>query len=277
MSWQSLMQHLGHWRGSFTRLTSQGDIEADIPSLLTLDGLNGNQTVRLVLQHFDPKTDAVTYENIQEFSAPMLGFPMFENGAFSQGSRYWSSVSDFIAELAFIHRDRRLRLVQQFRPGVPHPNLTLIRERREGAETSERPPLTLDDLLGAWHGESTTVFADARSPLTAKTQLQLKQQGDILSLYLSSGSNFEFTSTAKIAGNILEFEQDQPPIQVLLLPDGASCTFPSSIRAGRPFFLETGWLIEPNFRQRLIRNYDDKGEWSSLTLITEHRKSDANP
>ena len=276
MSWQYLMQHLGHWRGSFTRLTPRGEIETDIPSLLTLDSLNGNQTVRLVLQYFDPKTDtkaaAVTYEKIQEFSAPMLGFPMFENGAFSQGSRYWSSVSEFAAELGFIHRDRRLRLVQQFRPGVPLPRLTLIREGREGTEAPERPPLTLDDLLGNWLGESTTVFADARSPLIAQTQLQLKQQGDILNLYLSYGSNFEFTSTAKIAGNILQFEQDQPPIQVLLLPDGASCTFPSSISAGRPFFLEAGWLIESNLRQRLIRNYNDKGEWVSLTLITERRK-----
>lgn len=272
MSWQYLMQHLGHWRGSFTRLTPLGGIETDIPSLLTLDGLNGNQTVRLGLQHFDPKTDAVTYEKVQEFGAPTLGFPMFENGAFSQGSRYWSSVSDFAVELGFIHRDRRLRLVQQFRPGVSLPSLTLIRERREGSEAPERSPLTLDDLLGNWQGESITVFAEARSPVIAQTRLQLTRQGDSLSLYLSAGSNFEFTSTAKVAGNSLQFEQDQPPIQVLLLPDGASCTFPSSISAGRPFFLEAGWVIEPNLRQRLIRNYDDKGEWVNLILITEYRE-----
>ena len=271
MTWRYLIRHLGHWRGSFTRLSPQGEIETDIPSLLTLDGLNGNQTVRLTLQHFDPETDAVTYEKVQEFSAPNLGFPIFENGAFSQGSVQLSSVSDFGAEFGFVHGDRRLRLVQLFPPGGSPPRLTLIREYREGTQASERPPLTLDALLGDWRGEATTLYANGRSHDTANTQLQLKRQGDSLDLFLSYGPHFEFTSTAQIAGNVLKFEQDQPPIQVLLLPDGASCTFPLKVGAGHPFFLETGWLIEPNLRQRLIRNYDDKGTWVSLTLVTEHR------
>jgi hypothetical protein len=37
------------------------------------------------------------------------------------------------------------------------------------------------------------------------------------------------------------------------------------------FILEVGWLIEPNLRQRMIRSYSDKGEWVSLTLVTERR------
>ena len=265
------MRHLGHWRGSFTRLSPQGEIETDIPSLLTLDGLNGNQSVRLVLQHFDPETEAVTYEIVQEFSALTPGFSLFENGAFSQGSMQLSSVSDFGAEFGFVQGDRRLRLVQRFQPGDSLPRLTLIREYRAGTQAPERPPLTFDALLGDWRGDATMLFPDGRSRDLANTQLQLKRLGESLALYLSVGSDFEFTSTAKITGNVLQFGQDQPPIQVLLLPDGASCTFPLNIRAGHPFFLETGWLIEPNLRQRLIRNYDDKGKWVSLTLVTERK------
>lgn len=271
MTWQYLMRHLGHWRGSFTRLSPQGEIESDIPSLLTLDGLNGNQTVRLVLQHFDPDTEAVAYTKAQELSAPNLGFPIFENGAFSQGSIQWNSVADFGAEFGFIHGDRRLRLVQLFQPDGSFSRLTLIREYRTGTQAPERPPLTLDALLGDWRGEATTLYSNGRSPDTASTQLRLNRQGNILNLDLSYGSDFKFTSTAKIVGNALQFGQDQPPIQVLLLPDGASCTCPLRVHTGHPFFLETGWLIEPNLRQRLIRNYDDKGGWISLTLVTESR------
>ena len=271
MTWQYLMQHLGHWRGSFTRLLPQGEIETDIPSLLTLDGLNGNQTVRLVLHHFDPETEAVTYEKVQEFNTLTPGFSLFENGAFSLGPIQLSSVSNFGAEFGFVQGDRRLRLVQLFSPGDAPPRLTLIREYRAGTQAPERPPLTLDALLGDWRGEATTLYANGRSSDIAPTQLRLKRQGDTLDLYLSYGSHFEFTSTAKIVGNVLQFGQDQPPIQVLLLPDGASCTCPLRVGAGHPFFLETGWLIEPNLRQRLIRNYDANGRWVDLTLVTERR------
>ena len=272
MTWQYLMQHLGHWRGSFTRLSPQGEIETDIPSLLTLDSFNENQTVRLVLQHFDPETKAVTYERTQEFSALTPGWSLFENGAFSQGSMQLSSVADFGAEFGFVHRDRRLRLVQLFQPGDALPRLTLIREYRAGTQAPERPPLTLDALLGDWRGEATMLYPDGRWLDLANTQLQLNRQGDSLELYLSYGSDFELTSTAKMAGNSLKFEQDQPPIQILLLPDGASCTFPLNVRAGHPFFLETGWLIEPNLRQRLIRQYDGQGRWVSLIRVIERRE-----
>jgi hypothetical protein len=43
------------------------------------------------------------------------------------------------------------------------------------------------------------------------------------------------------------------------------------VKSGHFFVLEVGWLILPNQRQRLVRSYNDKGEWVSLTLVTEQR------
>jgi hypothetical protein len=40
-----------------------------------------------------------------------------------------------------------------------------------------------------------------------------------------------------------------------------------------PFLLEAGWLISDNLRQRLIRRYDERGGWVSLTLVTERKIS----
>jgi Domain of unknown function (DUF3598) len=60
---------------------------------------------------------------------------------------------------------------------------------------------------------------------------------------------------------------------VLLLPDGASSNTPLQVNHRQPFFVEAGWLLSDNERQRLIRSYNDKGEWISSTHVIEHRLS----
>jgi Domain of unknown function (DUF3598) len=57
----------------------------------------------------------------------------------------------------------------------------------------------------------------------------------------------------------------------LLLPDGVSSNIPLQISHRQPFFVEAGWLLADNERQRLIRSYNDKGEWISSTHVIEHR------
>lgn len=162
-----------------------------------------------------------------------------------------------------------MRLVQLFDTDSNLSSLTLIRECRMNTE-APRPPLTVEMLLGDWQGEAVTLYPDWRSPDIYPTILSVQLQGDRLSQRLTT-PNIEFTSIAKIDGPILLFDQRQPPVQVLLLPDGASCTAPRAIPKGQPFFLEAGWLIEENLRQRLIRSYDARGGWSSLTLVIERK------
>jgi len=65
------------------------------------------------------------------------------------------------------------------------------------------------------------------------------------------------------------FDSSPLPVQVLLLPDGASANCPLHIQPGHSFVLETGWLLEPQRRQRLIRSYNSQGQWTSLTLVNE--------
>ncbi|HEY9710496.1 MAG TPA: DUF3598 family protein, partial [Oculatellaceae cyanobacterium] len=79
------------------------------------------------------------------------------------------------------------------------------------------------------------------------------------------------TSSAQINGSVLHFDQGSLPVQVLLLPDGASSNCPLQVKPGHFFVLEVGWLVQPDQRQRLVRSYSDKGEWVSLTLIREQR------
>ncbi|MBW4450100.1 MAG: DUF3598 family protein [Spirirestis rafaelensis WJT71-NPBG6] len=271
--WERLLQNLGVWKGSFSRFSPQGELVNDTPSVVSLEGLNNNQTIRQTIRLRED-------EKVLEYSSVGRSVLFFENGEFSQGSIQLAPYSEFGAEFGFIRKNHRLRLVQIFDKNGDLDQFTLIREHLAGTEPSQRPPLTIDDLLGEWHGEGVTIYPDWRSPNTFSSTLQLRLDAGRLIQSLTFGDVSRqaatrlrtITSTATIKGSIIHFDQDpQKQVQVLLLPDGASANCPVKMQLRQSFILEAGWLIEPNLRQRMIRSYSDKGEWVSFTLVTERR------
>lgn len=278
--WENFLQNLGEWQGSFTQLSPTGEAIADTPTLLSLEGLDENERVRLTLRFFaadaTPGTDPPTREMVRQYQSLGRDILFFDSGAFSQGSIQLSPVSEFGSEFGFVSGDRRLRLVQLFAPGGAPDKFTLIRETRVGSQASPNPPLSLDSLIGTWEGEAQVLYPDWRNPDRFPTTLQLEKIGtDRLEQKTTFGSGDSvraIASSAKINGNILDFDRGSHPVRVLLLPDGASLTFPLSVTLRQPFFLEAGWAIAPNLRQRLIRSYSDRGEWTSLTLVTERKQ-----
>lgn len=269
--WACLLQNLGTWQGSFTHLSPQGVIQDDIPSLVTLEGLNDNRTIRQTIQQFSLAGEAI-YNRVLEYSSLNRSTLFFENGAFSQGSIQYGPFAEFGAELGLIEGERRLRLVQQFDKESNLAKLTLIREHRQGASQLEQPALTPQQLVGEWQGEAVTLYPDWRNPTRYSTRLSVKVEGNQLHQRLST-SEMELTSTAQINGSVLQFEQGRYPLQILLLPGGASANTPLTIPRGQPFLLEAGWLIREDLRHRLIRSYDARGEWISLTLVIEQKTS----
>ena len=271
--WECLLQNLGEWQGSFTRFSPQGELLEDIPTMVSFEGLNDNQTMRQIVRRLPPNQPVE--EKVLEYSSLGRQVLFFENGAFSQGSIQLDPYAEFGAELGLIDGDRRLRLVQLFDKNGQLDKLTLIREKLAGTRAAERPPLTVDDLIGEWQGEGVTLYPDMRSPDTYPTTLRIEKNGDrqlVQQLTIKQGvSQRQISSTARIEGSLLYFEGGPQTNQVMLLPDGASSTCPQQVRGGQAFFLEVGWLLQPALRQRLIRRYDDRGAWSSLTLVTEHR------
>lgn len=272
--WECLLQNLGEWQGSFTRFSPQGELIEDTPTVVSLEGLNNNQTIRQIIRRC-PLNQPVE-EKVLEYSSLGRGVLFFENGAFSQGSIQLSPFSQFGAELGLIDGLRRLRLVQLFDKSGYLERITLIREKLADVTATERPLLTVDDLVGEWQGEGVTIYPDWRSPETYPTKLRIEKNGDsqlTQQLTINQGASSQnINSTARIEGSILYFDSGSQSIQVLLLPDGASSTFPQQVRVGQAFFLEVGWLVQPHLRQRLIRSYNDKGEWATLTLVTEKKK-----
>jgi Domain of unknown function (DUF3598) len=267
--WDNLLCNLGAWEGSFTSLSVQGDIQADTPTLVTLEGLDDNKMVRQTIDRFSADRAEVVQHRVLEYRSPGRGILLFEGGAFSQGSIQLAPSTEFGAELGFIWGEHRLRLVQIFNEDRQLAKLTLIREHLQGKQPSDRLPLTVEQLIGQWQGEAVTIDLSWRSTHYTSA-LSVKREGDRLYQHLTL-PDLEFSSSAQINGSTLLFDQGKLPIQVLLLPDGASSNTPQALPKDQPFFLEAGWLINPNLRQRMVRSYDAQGGWSSLTLVTERR------
>lgn len=276
--WARLLKNQGTWVGSFTQVSPTGEILQDTPSEVALIPLNAGSTMRQEISKYPPGQSPS--ETVLEYSSLGRGVLFCETGAFSQGSIQRSPVSEFGAELGLIHGSDRLRVAQIFPRQPTLGSLTLIRESLAGTEPTPRPELTMDQLIGTWVGEATTVFPDWQPQQAMATRLEIQPEGDglrpvynqrNLTQTLTFGNSPSIQSRGQLVGSTLRFEQGSQPVTVLLLPAGASATFPTEIQSGQPLFLEAGWLITPTLRQRLIRTYNAQGTWESLTLVTEQK------
>ena len=269
-NWENFLKNLGEWTGTFTQVSTAGEILGSTPSILTLEGLEDNQLVKFRLRRFasDP-SEPPTSDRVQEYRSLGRQAVFFDTGAFSKGSLQVAPFSEFGAEYGFVAEHRRSRLVQLFDKQNNFDSLTLIREIRSGTDAKLRPDLTIEQLVGKWIGTACTHYADWRDPDTMPTSLEISQVGDSLQQQLAFGDR-TISSTARIDGKQLHFE-GATPRKILLLPDGASSNTPIQISHRQPFFVEAGWLLSDNQRQRLIRTYNDKGEWISSTHVIEDR------
>jgi Domain of unknown function (DUF3598) len=270
-NWANFLKNLGEWQGSFTQVANDGELLGSTPSILTLEGLEDNQLVKFRIQRFaNDLHEQPTVDSTQEYRYLGKQAVFFDTGAFSKGSLQVAPFTEFGAEYGFVAGDRRSRLVQLFGKQGSFASMTLIREIRSGTAAELRPDLTIAQLVGKWTGTATTVYTDWQDPTSLSVNLEISVVDGSLQQQLSFGDR-TITSTAKIEGNQLHFDEGATPRKVLLLPDGLSSNIPVQISHRQPFFVEAGWLLSDHQRQRLIRSYNEKGEWVSSTHVVEHR------
>jgi hypothetical protein len=267
--WQGLLKNLGQWVGSFANYSMEGRLTDEVPSQLTLQLSEDQQSIGLCLNRYPKDRPTNRIELGFKYPGPGPQIPFFEQGAFSQGPLQYSRFSQFGAELSLIWGDRRLRIVQQYPSGAEWAGLTLICETRTNLPPS--PRLTIEHLCGEWIGEAQSLFPDSRDAQIYTTRLTIERTQNQLLQSLAFAEE-QIQSTGDIAEDRVDFLDSPQPMRLLLLPGGGSSLCPLSIQSGQRFFLEAGWLIEPTLRQRLIRCYGPKGEWNSLTLVTERKQ-----
>lgn len=266
--WSRILKNAGVWKGSFSQFSADGKLIKDTPSILKLEKSNDNQKLKLTLDRSQGKNPPTE----MEFTSLNRSIYLFESGHFAKGSLQFSPVSTFGAEFGFVLGDRRLRMVQLYDYQNNLEQITLIREFRENGSGRENPPLSVEQLIGEWEGEAITINPDWSESQPLATNLKIHREGNKINQTLKM-PQLEINSQATIYDSRLVFSENSNPIQVLLLPDGASATTPLSIKLGKSFFVEAGWLINPQQRLRLIRQYDDRGSWLNATFVTEFRKS----
>ncbi len=266
--WERLLKNQGVWVGSFTQVSPTGTIQNDVPTEVALLAQQGGDQMRQEIRKWPPGQPM--QETVLEYRSLGRGVLFCEDGAFSQGSIQWSPVSEFGAELGLIYGHERLRIAQIFPRQASLGGLTLIREHLQGQMPALRSPLSVDQLVGTWEGQGTTVYPDYQPDMAFSSRLVLTASDETtLTQTLSLNPGPTLSSQGQRTGFTLQFSQGRQPVTVLLLPSGASATFPTAIVPGQPFFLELGWLITPTLRQRLIRTYDERGTWVSLTQVVE--------
>lgn len=272
-NWANFLKNLGEWEGSFTSVSLEGELLNSTPSILNLEGLENNQLVRFRLRRFglDGYSEPPTSDYVQEYRSIGRQNIFFETGAFSKGSLQTAPFSEFGAEYGFVAENRRLRFVQLYDKQGNLRDLILIREFRSGTDAHERPPLEISQLLGNWQGTACTVYSDWTPSETYTTSLEIKEIGDgLLQQQLNFGET-TITSQGRIDGKKLLFAGGDISRQILLLPDGTSSNTPLQIKPRQQFFVEVGWLLEDKTRQRLIRRYNEQGQWISATHVIEQK------
>jgi hypothetical protein len=113
--WDRLLKNLGEWEGSFTRLTREGELIEDIPTLVSLEGRDNNTRIHQIVRYLPPNQPPK--ETAFDYTSLNRNILFIDNGAFSQGSLFWSPWSQCGAELGLINGDRRLRGVLSFNDG----------------------------------------------------------------------------------------------------------------------------------------------------------------
>ncbi|MEO0355768.1 MAG: DUF3598 family protein [Cyanobacteria bacterium P01_A01_bin.3] len=267
--WDFFQKNLGEWHGSFVKYAPDGSLIDELPTMVTVTPADG-QSVQIAVDYLTDRERNVTWT----FGSVPGDMLCFENGEFSRGDKWVHGLSNAGFEQGLIHPPSRLRAVQVYKAGELE-KVVLIHESLSNHESlpnspEQGPPLTPQELVGVWAGEAISWSVRVPEPSRYSTRLQVDISGNQLIQQLSFGDR-TLSSSATINGAVLQFNNSPVPMQMLLLPGGASSSCPLKIPTGHPFVAELGWLLSTNLRQRMIRSYDKSGNWESTTLVKERR------
>jgi len=254
--WDNFLKNLGTWQGSFTAVDANGTLLDSTPSVLSLAQGDEERLVHFSLHRYGNGSDnPPTREMRQEYRSLGKQVVFFASGSFCKGSLQVAPGTAFGAEFGFIAGDRRHRLVQLHSSEGAFESLVLIREFRSGSGASERPALAMEQLLGSWSGEASTISADWPEPDGSPCRLTITGDGNgSLAIGTQIGDGEEASGTGAE--------------RLLLLPDAGYCLAPLQVSHREAFTVEAGWLPSPGRMERLIRRYDASGAWISATWIS---------
>ncbi|MEM7063225.1 MAG: DUF3598 family protein [Cyanobacteria bacterium P01_B01_bin.77] len=270
--WTYIRKNTGEWHGSFIQFSPEADWVSDTPSVLTLEEDRLDQHMVLVLKRTPQgkSTQTTTRELGYPGAVPYICF--FPTGAFSQGAMQRRPWSSFGAEFCLLSGNRRLRLVQLYNGNASGEHIldyvTLIPEYRPGVDNAahDAARLSIDTLLGPWHGDRLYLPATMDKPQVTTSHWQAQRSGAELILLGDKELQQKFTPVDQYRWQAVDDLK-----HLWLLPGGVSCTVYPQLASKHPAQIEVCWYLSDHRRQRIVRDYDANGNWVGTALMIEMR------
>lgn len=276
--WSYIRQNIGEWRGAFIQFSPAASRVSDTPSVLTLEEDRPGQHMTLVLKRTPQGKTTHTLERELGYPGAVPYICFFPTGAFSQGAMHRRPWSSFGAEFSLLWGHQRMRLVQLYKGTASGDHtldyVTLIPEwRSQGtAPKAVTARLNLDTLLGTWRGESLYLPATMETPQIGASYWQAQYSNDQLLLSFAPESRPQKTGSQRLTRiDPHRWQTVENPLQLWLLPGNVSCTVYPQLPKHHAAQLELCWYLSANQRQRIVRDYDDAGNWLGTSLMLETR------
>ncbi|ESA37075.1 hypothetical protein N836_04505 [Leptolyngbya sp. Heron Island J] len=283
--WSYIRKNVGEWRGAFMQFSPMAHQVSETPSVLTLKEDRPNQHMTLVLKRTPPGKTTHTLERDLGYPGAIPYVCFFPTGAFSQGAMQRYPCSSFGAEFSLLSDHRRMRLVQLYKGSASGDHIldyvTLIPEYRfsdQGTPSETMPPvLTIDTLLGEWRGECLYLPATMETPQVSTSYWQAQGSKQELILSFTPDDNRPDQKTPKtVPQRFTPVDQQrwqavEQSLQLWLLPGNVSCTVYPQLPKHYGAQIELCWYLSTHQRQRIVRDYDDTGNWLGTSLMLEAR------
>lgn len=303
-AWLGYVENCGNWIGKRALSNSRGRVLLDLPTRVVAERLRTPQDEEFVLWTTSVKTADGIDEAQVEWSRPELAEfgALVADGSFSVGADIFQGEPISVDQCIFDETPKatlRVRTTHAFDWEGCLSGIVASRERRlpdsdkyeaDGKRLSTKarlglgfvepaawrsPQILFDYIQGEWEGRGLSVDSRTGETYNLVSRWKLKQgkddrvsQSSVIRI-AGGGPSRVFDAEAKVDENLLIYAEAN--VQVFLLPGGISVSSPIRIRSGRPFALETTFLMRPDCRKRVVRLYNRDCDWVNTLFINERR------
>ncbi|MBD2039858.1 DUF3598 family protein [Microcoleus sp. FACHB-672] len=228
------------WHGTWTTYSPSLEILKVVNVITSLE-LNSEQT-EIHHVNYNSYADGTKEEqDYGRYTKDNCLSSLFLENTFSWGGQQLEAGSGLFMQIGFRHENQRTRFVTQYDESYALQTMKVIREQLSVPPSEPAQP-SVENLSGVWQGNSVSMTPD----LQVSEAIAIQWQG--------------FDSLG---------EQNR----VFFFPDGISLSCPLQLAIGEAFTIAVGWLLNSTQHQRVIRQFDDQGNFTSLTLETLRRVS----
>lgn len=300
-SWTGYLKNVGVWVGKRAISNARGKVLIDLPSRTTAERYRTSSNDEFLLWKTVVRTIDGLDEAEEEWSrAELADFgALAADGSFSVGAEVFRgepiTVDQCLVDGAF-----RVRTTHAFDWDGCLSGLVASRDKHVADALSEvmtdgtltapesklglgfvepaawrTPRILFDYTIGLWEGRGVCMNARTGQIFELTSRLKLSQgldgritESSVLRIG-DGGPSRVFEASGKMDGTMILYAEANT--QAFLLPGGVLVSSPIRIRRGRPFTLESAFLMKPDCRKRVLRIYNRDCEWINTVFINERR------